>query len=428
MKDVERIATVERMLGAWNRRDFDAVVRLFAPDGIFHCVMRVPLIGRDAIHRHLMTLQSAKAGTEVDIRVRHVGVIDGLVFVERDDRLVIGGREAWIPAVGVFRVEDGEVMEWREYFDRDTLRRETGQDRDAEHRASHAGDKDTMDMNRRLALLGGLGASAVGLMSSAAARTAPACDSGTASSADPTNILRHYVLATANADARDRTLAEIRSKLGLPSQPVKDLTELGFSTAMVVVGKTVIEVVAPHAPGKRPHVDEFLKTRGGPGLYKLVVQTFDPDALKRRIDAHKLKLERDAVFRGERMLTLDVELFGTSLEAFTYADRSKWWGYDSAITYGQSDLVDEILGCDLVIDNPGAVGRLIADVFNAEFDPASSSVRFQKNTTIPFDARTIRLVAPTDPRRGVVTLDIRVKDRSRVGQTVTISGVDFRFV
>lgn len=285
-----------------------------------------------------------------------------------------------------------------------------------------------MDINRRLALLGGLGASAVGVMNSAAASVAPDCNSGDASGADPTNILRHYVLATPNADVRDRTLAELTSKLGLPSQPVKDLTELGFSTAMVVVGKTVIEVVAPHAPGKRPHVDEFLKVRGGPGLYKLVVQTFDPDALKRRIDAHKLKLERDAVFRGERMLTLDVELFGTSLEAFTYADRSKWWGYDSAIKYGQSDLVDEILGCDLVIENPGAVGRLIADVFNAEFDPAARSVRFQKNTTIPFDERTIRLVAPTDARRGVVTLDVRVKDRSRVGQTVTISGADFRFV
>lgn len=438
MKDVERVATVERMLDAWNRRDFDAVAGLFAPDGVLHSMMREPLVGRDAIHRHLLTLQSAKPGTRVDIRVRHVGVIDGLVFAEREDHLEIEGRRGRIPAIGVFRVDDGQVAFWREYFDLETLRRETGRrstsndetaaGRGAADDSITSGEREAMDISRRAAVLGGLSASAVTLMRPSTADAAPACEATATSNVDQTNILRHYVVATPDATARDRTLAEIKQKLGLPSQPVKDLTELGFSTAMVVVGKTVIEVVAPHAPGKRPHVDSFLKERGGPGLYKLVVQTFDPDALRKRIHAHKLELERDSVFRGEQMLTLDTELFGTSLEAFTYADRSKWWGYDSAIPYGQSDLVDEILGCDLAIDNPGAVGRLVAAVFNAEFDPESRSVRFQKNTTIPFEPRAVRFVAPTDARRGVLTLDIRVKDRRRVGETVAISGVDFRFV
>ena len=67
--------------------------------------------------------------------------------------------------------------------------------------------------------------------------------------------------------------------MGLVSQPKKELTELGFTNGIVVIGKTVLEVVAPLAPGKRPHVEAFIKERGGPGLYKLVFQTFDAAAL-----------------------------------------------------------------------------------------------------------------------------------------------------
>ena len=127
MTDAEKIATVEKMLDAWNRTNFEDVAGLFTADGIFHSVMRQPLVGRDAIYKHLKTLQSAKAGNEVDIQVRHIGVIDGLVFTERLDKVFMNGRRGEIPAVGIFEVRDGQVALWREYYDRETLLRETGQ-------------------------------------------------------------------------------------------------------------------------------------------------------------------------------------------------------------------------------------------------------------------------------------------------------------
>jgi len=285
-----------------------------------------------------------------------------------------------------------------------------------------------MEISRRNALLSGLSASVVGLLAPEGSLSAHEGGDASGPGADQTNILRHYVLATGNMEVLDRTLAELKEKLGLVSQPKKELTELGFTNGIVVIGKTVLEVVAPLAPGKRPHVEAFIKERGGPGLYKLVFQTFDAAALRKRIYAYKLKLERDQEFRGQQMITLDPEMFGTSLEAFTYAPLEKWWGYDSAKTYVQSDLVEEVMGCDLVIENPGAVSTLVASMFNAELDPEAKTVRFQKNTTVPFDERTIRFVAPFDERRGVLTLDVKVKNRARVGEKVTISGVDFRFV
>ncbi|HKX56973.1 MAG TPA: SgcJ/EcaC family oxidoreductase, partial [Xanthomonadales bacterium] len=74
----DKAATVVAILAAWSRADFEAVANLFATDGIFHCVMRQPLVGRDVIYRHLQTLQSGKPGNKVDIHVKHIGLVDGL--------------------------------------------------------------------------------------------------------------------------------------------------------------------------------------------------------------------------------------------------------------------------------------------------------------------------------------------------------------
>jgi len=123
----DKAATVVAILAAWSEGDFEAVANLFAEDAIFHCVMRQPLVGRDAIYKHLQTLQSGKPGNKVDIHVKHMGLVDGLVFAERLDKVLINGKRGEIPAVGIFEVKDGKVMQWREYFDQGTLFRERGQ-------------------------------------------------------------------------------------------------------------------------------------------------------------------------------------------------------------------------------------------------------------------------------------------------------------
>jgi len=123
----DKAATVVAMLAAWSRSDFETVANLFAIDGVFHCVMRQPLVGRDAIYKHLQTLQSGKPGNRVDIHIKHIGLVDGLVFTERLDKVLINGKQGEIPAVGIFEVENGKVVHWREYFDQATLLRERGQ-------------------------------------------------------------------------------------------------------------------------------------------------------------------------------------------------------------------------------------------------------------------------------------------------------------
>jgi limonene-1,2-epoxide hydrolase len=68
--------------------------------------------------------------TEVRIVVRNAAVVGDSVFLERVDGFVLDGRPGAMPVVGVLEIEDGKVREWREYYDRATLLRGMGLERD----------------------------------------------------------------------------------------------------------------------------------------------------------------------------------------------------------------------------------------------------------------------------------------------------------
>ncbi len=285
-----------------------------------------------------------------------------------------------------------------------------------------------MEISRRNALLTAFFASLAGTGMAGRASAAANAQDTQDTSADLTHILRHYVIPTKDDAAMDAMLAELKEKLDLDSQPKKELTNLGFTTAMVIIGKTVLEVVAPLGPNLRPSIDAFVAERGGPGVSKIVFQSFNPKVLRERLYKMKIKLEVDRQFRTSQMITLATEMFGTSLEAFDYTPLDKWWGYDSSIDYPESSVIQDVMGCDVVIDNPAAVATLVAYIFNAELDNESNIVTFQENFTVPYKSRYMRFESPMDERRGVLTLDVLARDRSRVGETIAVTGVDFKLV
>jgi limonene-1,2-epoxide hydrolase len=45
----------------------------------------------------------------------------GTVLNERDDRVKIAGEWRTLPVCGVFEIENGKIVLWRDYFDRATL-------------------------------------------------------------------------------------------------------------------------------------------------------------------------------------------------------------------------------------------------------------------------------------------------------------------
>ena len=123
--DASRLAVAREMIAAWKSADWRKAADLFAETGVLRSMMIEPVVGRPAIYQRIAALgKGAPGGVVLD--VAHIGVIDGLVFIERTDRFVYNGHAGSTPVVGVLDIRDGKVQEWREYYDRASLMREMG--------------------------------------------------------------------------------------------------------------------------------------------------------------------------------------------------------------------------------------------------------------------------------------------------------------
>ena len=89
---------------------------LFAADGVLESMM---LESRPSAARRSSNASASwrKDISKIELRIRHIGVADGVVFIERVDDFVYRGHHGAVPVVGVLEVEQGRVT-WREYYDR----------------------------------------------------------------------------------------------------------------------------------------------------------------------------------------------------------------------------------------------------------------------------------------------------------------------
>jgi limonene-1,2-epoxide hydrolase len=102
-------------------KEFDApkpaaetLMAYFTDDAVYHNIPMEPLRGKAAIGKALGgMMQMESAGWEI---LNQVASGD-LVMNERIDRFKAGDKSIEIPVVGVFRVVDGKIAEWRDYFD-----------------------------------------------------------------------------------------------------------------------------------------------------------------------------------------------------------------------------------------------------------------------------------------------------------------------
>lgn len=117
--DEAKIAVVMDMVDAWNAKDWSRVVDLFATDGVLHSMMVEPIVGRKAIGARISHI--GEGIESITLNIKHVGVVDDVVFVERVDEFVYKGHSGKVPVVGVIEIKDGAVKEWREYYDRQEL-------------------------------------------------------------------------------------------------------------------------------------------------------------------------------------------------------------------------------------------------------------------------------------------------------------------
>lgn len=122
--DQRKMDLFRTMARAWHEQDWETCADLFAVDGVLHSRMLEPVVSRQAIYDRI-----SKLGGEhkrVTLHIHRMGVIGGVLFVERTDEIVLPGHRGECPAVGVIEFEGDKIKRWSDYYDRAQLERAAG--------------------------------------------------------------------------------------------------------------------------------------------------------------------------------------------------------------------------------------------------------------------------------------------------------------
>ena len=118
-EDEAKLATAEQMFEAWNTLDWQLAFDLFSEDGVLQSMMSEPIVGREVIRARLADLVGNI--DRIELQIRNIGVVNDVVMFERVDDFVYKGKHSRVPVVGVMEIANGEVLEWREYYDKAML-------------------------------------------------------------------------------------------------------------------------------------------------------------------------------------------------------------------------------------------------------------------------------------------------------------------
>jgi limonene-1,2-epoxide hydrolase len=95
--------------------DMESAAELLAEDCVYQNVPYHEAIGKERIQRDFARL--SKPVTEFQVDMINVAVNGNTVLTERMDTFIGKGFRSELPVMGVFVVENGQITEWRDYFD-----------------------------------------------------------------------------------------------------------------------------------------------------------------------------------------------------------------------------------------------------------------------------------------------------------------------
>ena len=110
------IPTVRAFCDAWKSRDPDRIAALMSEDCFYHNVPMAPVVGRPAIAEFIRAFLGDAQTVDFEI-LAIAETDDGTVLTERVDHFDYGGRRVSLPVMGSFRLKDGLVARWLDYFD-----------------------------------------------------------------------------------------------------------------------------------------------------------------------------------------------------------------------------------------------------------------------------------------------------------------------
>lgn len=105
---------VRAFVAAWNRQDINSIIDLIGEEIRYHNIPLEELVGKPTVASYLCSLPRFDSCTwEL-----HALAVDGArVLTERTDVMVIAGTRIVLPVMGIFVVEHGLIVAWRDYFD-----------------------------------------------------------------------------------------------------------------------------------------------------------------------------------------------------------------------------------------------------------------------------------------------------------------------
>ena len=106
---------VTAFIDAFNRMDIDAAVDMLAESVVYHNIPMEPVNGREAARAFLKAMPGL---TGIEWEVFNTAENGDTVLNEREDRFFMeGDKKIAVRVMGVFKVHNDEIVEWRDYFD-----------------------------------------------------------------------------------------------------------------------------------------------------------------------------------------------------------------------------------------------------------------------------------------------------------------------
>jgi limonene-1,2-epoxide hydrolase len=116
-------ALVRQFIDALVSRDLALAATMVTADFEYDNVPMGKSFGPSALTETLSGFFSMCTGIDWEIlhQTSSGTINDGIVMNERDDRVEIHGRWATLPVAGIFKIHEGKISLWRDYFDRQTI-------------------------------------------------------------------------------------------------------------------------------------------------------------------------------------------------------------------------------------------------------------------------------------------------------------------
>lgn len=102
---------------AWERSSLEDVLGYMAPDIVYANVPIPAMNGVDEAAKFIAPIIKNTSKIQFEVLSIAVSAAGDEVLTERVDRLHFPGGIVEIPLMGIFRVRDGKISEWRDYSD-----------------------------------------------------------------------------------------------------------------------------------------------------------------------------------------------------------------------------------------------------------------------------------------------------------------------